>query len=306
MGHEHEHIHSHSANKKTLTLSLIIIGLFMIAEVIGGMLTNSLALLADAGHMFSDAVSLFIALIAFTFSDKAANYGKTYGYKRFEILAAVLNGATLIFISVYIMYEAFERFQHPKQILSSGMLFIALLGLLVNILVAGIMQRGSDIKNNLNLRAAYQHVLSDMFGSLGAVIASLLIMFFGWTWADPAASVIVALLVLRSGYLVTKSSIHVLMEGTPTNVEIDKVIENILETDGIRSIHDFHVWTITSGLNALTCHAVVDKEMNVSESEIILHQLEEKLKRLNIHHLAIQLETPAHPHDDSLLCCTEN
>ncbi len=274
----------------------------MAVEVIGGLLTNSLALLADAGHMLSDSISLFIALMAFTFSNKVADYGKTYGYKRFEILAAVINGATLILVSAYIIYEAVERFQNPHQIASRGMLIIAFVGLLVNILVAWIMMRGADVKKNLNMRGAYLHVISDMLGSVGAIIAALLIMFFGWAWADSLASVIVAILVLRSGYLVTKSSVHVLMEGTPENVDIEKVTGAMLNTNGVQSIHDLHIWTITSGLNALTCHAVVNEKMTIEESEKMLRKIEHDLVHLNIHHVTIQLETPAHKHDNSVLC----
>ncbi len=300
--HAHGHSHSHSANKKTLAISLAIITAYMIVEVIGGLITNSLALLADAGHMLSDAISLFIALLAFTFSSKVADYGKTYGYKRFEILAAVINGATLILIAAYIIYEAVERFRNPPGIASRGMLIVAFVGLMVNVIVAWIMMRGSDVKENLNMRGAYLHVISDMLGSVGAIIAALLIMFFDWGWADPLASVIVAVLVLRSGYLVTKSSVHVLMEGTPDNVEIEKVTEKILKTGGINGIHDLHIWTITSGLNALTCHAVVDEKMTILESEAMLRKIEHDLEHLNIHHVTIQLETSAHRHDESILC----
>ena len=146
MGQDHGHSHSHTANKKTLTISLVIITTYMVVEVVGGFLTNSLALLADAGHMLSDAISLFIALMAFKFSSKIADYSKTYGYKRFEILAAVINGATLILISVYIIYEAIERFQSPPEIQSGGMLIVAIVGLLVNVLVAWIMMRVADVK----------------------------------------------------------------------------------------------------------------------------------------------------------------
>src|SRR5690625_4894768 len=225
MGHNHVHDHSHGANKKVLKISFIIISLYMIVEAIGGFLTNSLALLADAGHMLSDAISLGIALLAFTLSDKAANYSKTYGYKRFEILAAVLNGITLIIIAGYIFYEAIGRFLNPPEVASTGMLIVAIIGLVVNILVAWIMFRGGDVDDNLNMRGAYLHVISDMLGSIGAIIAALLIIFFNWGWADPLASVIVAVLVLRSGYFVAKSGLHVLMEGTPDNVNMEKVVE---------------------------------------------------------------------------------
>ena len=297
-----EHNHSDSANKKTLIISLLIITIYMTVEVIGGIITNSLALLADAGHMLSDAISLFIALIAFTFSNKIANYGKTYGYKRFEILAAVVNGVTLILISIYITYEAIERFQQPPEIASSGMLIVATVGLAVNVFVAWIMMRGADVKENLNIRGAYLHVISDMLGSIGAIVAALLIMFFGWTWADALSSIIVSILVLRSGYLVTKSSVHVLMEGAPDHVEVEKVAQKMMETKGIISIHDLHIWTITSGLNALTCHAVVNRATTIEAGEKILRSLEHDLEHLKIHHITIQLETPAHPHENSVLC----
>lgn len=302
MGHDHVHDHSHGANKKVLKISFIIISLYMIVEAIGGFLTNSLALLADAGHMLSDAISLGIALLAFTLSDKAANYSKTYGYKRFEILAAVLNGITLIIIAGYIFYEAIGRFQNPPEVASTGMLIIAIIGLFINILVAWIMFRGGDVDDNLNMRGAYLHVISDMLGSIGAIIAALLIIFFNWGWADPLASVIVAVLVLRSGYFVAKSGLHVLMEGTPDNVDMEKVVETIQHTDGVQGVHDLHVWSITSGLNALSCHAVVDDDMSIAESETLLRQIEHELEQQNIHHMTIQLETTAHLHDNSILC----
>src|SRR5699024_5309363 len=160
---------------------------------------NSLALLADAGHMLSDAISLGISLIVCTLGAKVSNHSKTYGYKRFEILAAVLNVLTLIIVALFIFYEAIGRFQNPPDVASTGMLIIATIGLLVNILVAWIMMRDGDVEENLNMRGAYLHVISDMLGSIGAIVAALLIMFFGWGWADPLASVVVAALVLRSG-----------------------------------------------------------------------------------------------------------
>lgn len=260
-----EHSHSHSANQKTLTISLVVITAYMLIEFIGGLITNSLALLADAGHMLSDAVSLFIALMAFKFSSRVADYSKTYGYKRFEILAALINGVTLLVISGYIIIKAMEQFQNPQEIASVGMLIIALVDLLVNIFVAWIMLRGSDVKNNLNMRGAYLHVISDMLGSIGAIIAALLIIFFGWSWADPLASVIVSISVFYSGYLVTKSSLNALLEGTPEHVDIEMVTEKILKTDGINGIHDLHIWAITSGYNALSCHAVLDDRISISE-----------------------------------------
>lgn len=302
MGHEHGHDHTHGANKKVLLISFLIITLYMIVEVIGGFLTNSLALLADAGHMLSDSISLAIALIAFKLGEKVANKSKTFGYKRFEILAAVLNGVTLIVIALFIFIEAVKRFANPPDVATTGMLVVSSIGLAVNILVAWIMMRGSDVEENLNMKGAYLHVMSDMLGSIGAIAAALLMMFFGWGWADPLASVIVAILVLRSGYLVSKSGLHVLMEGVPQNVEIDDVIRTIQQSKGVRSVHDLHVWSITSGLNALSCHAVVDDQMTILESERLLRSIEHDLLHQNIHHVTVQLETSAHQHDDSILC----
>lgn len=298
MGHDH----THGANKKVLLISFFIIASYMIVEVIGGFVTNSLALLSDAGHMLSDAVSLGIALLAFTYGAKVASQSKTFGYKRFEILAAVLNGVTLILIALFIFYEAIQRFANPPEVATTGMLIVSSIGLAVNILVAWIMMRGGDVEDNLNMRGAFLHVISDMLGSVGAIIAALLIMFFDWGWADPLASVIVAVLVLRSGYYVTKSGLHVLMEGTPQNVDMDDVIQTIQQTPDVESVHDLHIWSITSGLNALSCHIVVDDQMTIGESERLLRKIEHDLEHKNIQHVTIQLETSAHRHDDSIVC----
>ncbi|MFB5087687.1 cation diffusion facilitator family transporter [Psychrobacillus sp. PGGUH221] len=304
MGNSHNH--AHGENKKVLLISFLVITIYMIVEAVGGYITNSLALLSDAGHMLSDAVSLGIALLAFTFSEKAANASKTYGYKRFEVLAAVLNGVTLILIAFFIFYEAIERFTNPPEVATTGMLVISSIGLAVNILVAWIMMRGSDTKENLNMRGAFLHVISDMLGSIGAIIAALLIMFFGWGWADPLASVIVAALVLRSGYYVTKASLHVLMEGTPQNVSVNDIVHTIEQTKGIIDVHDLHIWSITSGLNALSCHVVVEGQMTIVEGEKLLRKMEHDLEHKNIQHVTIQLESTTHKCDNSILCTAKS
>ncbi|QOQ55572.1 cation diffusion facilitator family transporter [Bacillus amyloliquefaciens] len=296
------HNHTDGSNKKVLLISFIMITGYMIIEAIGGFLTNSLALLSDAGHMLSDSISLMIALIAFKLAEKKASHNKTFGYKRFEILAAVINGVALILISLYIIYEAIKRFSHPPEVATTGMLIISIIGLAVNILVAWIMLNGGDTKNNLNIKGAYLHVVSDMLGSVGAILAAILIIFFGWGWADPLASVIVAVLVLRSGYNVTKDAIHVLMEGTPENIDVTDIIHTIEETEGIQNIHDLHIWSITNGLNALSCHAVVDDQLTISESERILRKIEHELEHKGITHVTIQMETAAHNHDNAILC----
>ncbi|ANU20539.1 cation transporter (plasmid) [Planococcus maritimus] len=298
MGSDHDH--AHGRNKKTLLISFLIITVYMVVEAIGGFLTNSLALIADAGHMLSDSISLGIGFLAFTIGEKAADQAKTYGYKRFEILAAVFNGVTLVLISLYIFYEAYHRFSDPPEVATTGMLIIAIIGLLVNILVAWILTRGGDTKDNLNLRAAFLHVLSDLLGSVGAITAALLIIFFGWAWADPLASVVVAILVLISGWRVTKEAIHVLMEGTPTDVSIDRITDTIEKIPGVNNIHDLHVWSITSGKNALSGHVVIENGLSFEESQLILREIEAAMIKQQITHITIQLESQDHPHIESI------
>lgn len=304
---EHNHDHSHNSNhtnnnKRILLVSFVIITAYMGIEAAGGFITNSLALLSDAGHMLSDSLALAIALLAFKFGEKAVSTGKTYGYRRFEILAATLNGLTLIGISLYIFYEAIERFANPPEVATVGMLIISIIGLLVNILVAWIMMRGGDTEHNLNMRGAFLHVISDMLGSVGAIVAALLMMFFGWGWADPLASVIVAILVLRSGFIVSKSSLHVLMEGTPRNINIEDIAQAILNIEDVKGVHDLHIWSITSNMHALTAHVVVDGNKTVNETEALLHRIEHMLEHKNIRHVTLQVESEQHKHEDQLLC----
>lgn len=186
--HSHAHGHVHTDNKKVLMFSFIIISLFMLVEIIGGFLANSLALLSDGFHMLSDAISLGVALIAFIYAEKHATKSKTYGYKRFEILAALFNGVTLFIISIIIIIEAIRRFLEPPEVQSKEMFIISVIGLMVNIIVAILMFKGGDTSHNLNMRGAFLHVLGDLFGSVGAIVASLLIWGFNFTLADPLAS----------------------------------------------------------------------------------------------------------------------
>jgi cobalt-zinc-cadmium efflux system protein len=302
LGHDHG---SRSANKKALVISFILTTAFMILEAVGGWVTNSLALLSDAGHMLSDSVSLGVGVLAFVMGEKLANQSKTYGYKRFEILAALFNGITLILISLYILYEGTQRLINPPDVASIGMLLIAITGLIVNLIVAWILMRG-DTKENINLRAAFLHVLGDLLGSVGAIIASLLILFLNWGWADPVASIIVAILVFISGWRVTRDAVHVLMEGVPKNVDIDDIIKTIEDIPDVNSIHDLHVWSITSGQNALSCHAVVRQNLSIEECQMLLRTIENRLASKDIGHVTVQMETAQHPHKDSLLCSDQD
>lgn len=299
----HDHHHAHGADRKALLFSFIVITLFMIVEAAGGLITNSLALLSDAGHMLSDSISLGIGLLAVIYGARSADYKRTYGYKRFEILAAVFNGVTLIIVSAYIFYEAVGRFQHPPKVASAGMLWIAVAGLIVNIIVAWLLMRGEQ--DNLNIRAAFLHVIGDMLGSIGAIIAALLIMFFNLGIADPVASIIVAVLVLISGFRVTKEAVHILMEGTPDNVNMEDVLNAVKAVEGVRNIHDVHIWTITSGMNAMSCHVVVDGEMKVKESQRVQQAIAHVVSHHHIHHITVQTECESTGHEQQILCSVQ-
>jgi cobalt-zinc-cadmium efflux system protein len=329
--HDHDtHLEQNTAPRdtkgyqRTLLISFVIITGYMFIEAIGGLLTGSLALLSDAGHMLSDAIALGATLMAFKIGEKAATHQKTFGYKRFEIIVATVNGATLVIIALMIFYEAIKRLNSPPEIATQGMLIIATIGMLINILVAWLMHRGSrsgdsghshgekqnssDAKEpvNLNMQSAYLHVLSDLMGSVAAIVAALLMMGFGWVWADAAASVIVAVLILVSGYRVVRDSVHVLMEGTPEDISLDAVKERLLDHKQVEKIHDLHIWSITSGLNALSCHVVVDGEMSITQASVLISELEQRLQDLGISHATIQVESLSHPqtmaHSDMLVC----
>ncbi|CQR47078.1 Cadmium, cobalt and zinc/H(+)-K(+) antiporter [Paraliobacillus sp. PM-2] len=298
-GHSHDHHHTHQANKKALLLSFLLIAGFMVVEVIGGLMTNSLALLSDAGHMLSDAAALGLSLLAFKFGEKAASSTKTYGYKRFEILAAFLNGITLLVISLYIFWEAYNRFLEPPKV-NGMMMIIAIIGFLVNVLVAWILMRG-DTKENLNLRSALLHVLGDLLGSVGAIVAGIFILLFNWNIADPIASVIVAILILISGWRITRDSIHVLMEGIPSNIDMEKVEQQLINLEGVKQIHDLHVWSITSDFPALSCHLIVEQGINrdklLQEASTVLH------KQFDLKHTTIQIEGEGTKIIDHENCC---
>ncbi|GAB3068343.1 cation diffusion facilitator family transporter [Virgibacillus ainsalahensis] len=293
MGH-HDHSHHHTtSNTRVLFWSFILIFSFMIVEAIGGLLTNSLALLSDAGHMLSDAAALGLSLVAFKIGEKQATHKKTFGYRRFEIIAAFINGLTLIFISLYIFYEAVHRFANPPEV-SSGMMAIALIGLIVNIVVAMMLIRG-DSKENLNIKSALLHVMGDLLGSVGAIIAGVLILLFNWNIADPIASIIVAFLIIISGLRITKDAINILMEGKPEGISVDKVKKDLLTLDGVEDIHDLHVWSITSEFPTLSCHIVVT---NSTDRDQLLKKANQLLEaNFQISHCTIQIEglnTPVH------------
>ncbi|NDW08888.1 cation diffusion facilitator family transporter [Dysgonomonas sp. 520] len=297
--HGHSHGHSHTSNKRALMLSFILITGFMFVEFLGGLYTDSLALLSDAGHMLSDSVALGLSLTAVIFGARAATASKTYGYKRFEILAALLNGIILICLSFYICYEAIHRISKPVEVMGSGMMLISVTGLIINIVVAYILSRG-QAKENLNVRSAFLHVIGDLLGSVGAITAAILIMAFGWYIADPIASIIVSLLVLYSGFNIIKESVNILMEGKPSNISISEVRKILLGVDGVLDIHDLHIWMITAEFPAMTAHMMVNPD--IDRDKILEDALLALTKKTGIKHITLQLEgRKLKGHDEG--CC---
>lgn len=273
-----------SMKRLAATLGLVVI--YMGAEVVGGLLTGSLALLADAGHMLSDAASLGLAIFAIWFAGRPAGPGHTYGYYRTEILAAALNAAALIAIAIFIVYEAVRRFAAPPTVAGGPMALIAAGGLVVNLVGLWLLHGGRD--ESLNVRGAWLHVVSDLLGSVQALLAGALIWAFGWNWADPVASLLIGLLVVHSAWGLLRESVAVLMERAPGHIDVDEVRAALLATPGVAEVHDLHIWTITSGLHALSAHLVTSGSRPRSG---LLRELHLMLRdRFGIDHTTIQLE----------------
>lgn len=290
--HGAEHAHSHgpgayrSASKKRLKIVLGLVVLYMVAEVVGGLLTNSLALLADAGHMLSDAASLALALFALWAAQRPPTPRHTYGYHRTEILAALVNGATLVAVAVYIFVEAYERVGAPSEVQGALMMGIAVGGLAVNLAGLWILNAGKS--ESLNVRGAWLHVLTDALGSVGAIVAGALIWAFGWYWADPAASVLIGLLVIYSAWALLKETVAVLMEGAPGHLDVDAVRDAIRGVEGVSAVHDLHVWTITSGMVALSAHVVTS---GARPHDVLLQEIHDVLhEAFEVDHPTIQIE----------------
>jgi cobalt-zinc-cadmium efflux system protein len=270
-----------------LKLALAISGIYFFAELIGGFLTNSLALLSDAGHMLSDIAALALSLFAFRIAQRPATVSSTYGYHRAEILAALFNGLTLWLIVGVIFAAAYNRFLDPPAVESYGMMIVASLGLLVNV-VAGAILYGSH-HHNLNLRGAFLHVVSDALGSVGAIAAGLIMLLTGWYVADPVISILIGLLILHSSWNLVKESFSVLMQAVPKGIRLEDVQQALEGVAGVSKVHDLHVWAVTSDIFTLSAHAVVE---NGGDFHQVLNGIEDALKeRFNIEHTTIQLET---------------
>lgn len=295
MSHSH---HIHSDNLKKLFFVLLITVLYMFAEVVGGILTNSLALTADAGHMLGDSASLALSFVAIWLSSKKAPVQKSFGYYRAEIIAAFLNGLTLVLIAGLIIFEAYKRLMNIHQVLASGMLIVAFGGLIVNIIGAYLLHSGSH--ENLNVKGAFLHILADLLGSIGAIIAGLLMYFFHWYLADPIISFVIAVLVLYSSFGILKSTIEILMEAVPSWINIEDVQRSIENISNVSNVHDLHIWCINAKTIALSVHIVADLKF----TDEILSATSEMLKeKFDIEHSTIQIE-PIAFHENS--CSFEN
>ena len=256
--------HSRGGNKKGLTVALVITLGVMVAELAGGWLTNSLALLSDAGHMLGDAGALALSLLAARFAARPASPRKSYGYRRFEVLAALANGVTLLVIAGLILWEAGRRFAAPPVVASGPMMAVAFVGLAANAASAWVLLHQGDVKGNINLRGAYLHVIGDAFGSLGALAAGWLMREFSWYVADPVISAAVAALIVKSAWGLTAQSVHILLEGAPDKADAAALAGALAALDGVVDVHDVHVWTVTPGYEVFTCHMLVRRGLNPS------------------------------------------
>jgi len=285
---EHNHRHDRAQKSgKRLVLVLALTGLYMFAELFGGLWTGSLALLADSGHMLADVAALLLALMALWFGARPATSQKTFGYHRLEILAALINGVGLTLISFFIFYEAYQRLFAPPAIHSIAMTIVATGGLLINLICARLLHH--DRQDDLNMRGAWLHIVGDALGSLGAIIAGVLIALFNWNTADPIISILIGVLIVWSSWHLMRDATNVLLEGTPAHINLAAVEDAILETEGVSNVHDLHIWTITSGREALSAHVI--HAYSISQPNL-LKELRTKLHdRFGVDHLTIQMET---------------
>lgn len=298
---KHGHTHDH---KNSLTWVLVLTLGYMVAEIVGGLMSGSLALLADAGHMAIDSLAIVLSLFAAWIAHKPATDEKTYGYYRAEILAALLNGATLIAISFWIIFEAFHRINDPHQVQGQMMLVISVGGLLVNLISLAMVHKGQD--HNLNMRGIWLHIATDVLGSVAAIAASFFVMKFGWIIADPIISVVISCFILWGAWRLVWDCVNVLLEGVPKEVQLVDVRKCIESVNGVKSIHDLHVWTVTSGVNSLSAHVLLKDGF---DHVVVLKALTDLIShRFGITHTTIQIEAGdfSHEGDQGKLCSLEH
>jgi cobalt-zinc-cadmium efflux system protein len=286
--HGHDHHRRHASNRRRLIVVMALTVVYMLAEAIGGFMTNSLALLSDAGHMLADVASLGLALLALWFAARPITPRKTYGYYRMEILAALANGVALVVISLLIAYEAVHRLHEPEPVKGFEMLLIAGGGLVVNSFSAWLLHGASEA--NLNMRGAFLHITGDALGSVGAIVAGLLIWRWGWTAADPVISFVICALIVFSSWQLIRESVNILLEGTPSHINVRSVVEAMHAVEGVADVHELHIWTISSGKEALSAHVTLEPG---AAHRATLEALQEALRaRFNINHVTIQIELP--------------
>ncbi len=287
MGHQHSHHGDTLGRTGRLKAALGLTFIYMFAEGVGGWWTNSLALIADAGHMLTDVAALSLTLGAIWIGSRPATAKKTFGYFRMEILAAFVNGIALVLLSGWVIYEAVERWQAPPEIKGGWMTLIAVGGLAINIAAAKLLHSG--IQHDLNMRGAWLHVMGDLLGSVAAIAAGILIITLGWYWADPLISIAISLIIIFSSYRLILDSVNVLLEGTPPHINLTAVENLILDTEGVGGVHDLHVWTISAGRDALSAH--ISHNSSVVHSDLLARVRDRLHDQFGIDHLTIQMET---------------
>ena len=285
-------------SRRSLSFALVLIAGYMVAEIVGGLVSGSLALLADAGHMATDAAAIGLALLAMWIAERAASAERTFGFYRTEILAALLNAIALWIIVAWICFEAYHRFfLEDTHVDGWPVLFVGLGGLVVNIAAAFILHRSSE--HSLNAEGAFQHVLADLLGSVGVVISSILIITLGWDLADPIMSIAIGLLILVSSWGLMTKVVHVLLEGTPENIDVYKLCSDIEDLEGVTVVHDVHAWTITSQSDAFTAHVLIDPAYGGDKDALLTQMKEIAHGDFGIAHVTIQME-------ESVNGCDEN
>ena len=295
-GHDHSHAVVTEKNAKKLSFALLLTSTFLIVEVVAGLITNSLALLSDAAHMFTDAAALAIALVAIKIGKMPADNKRTFGYQRFEILAALFNAMMLFVVAIYILYEAYQRFSQPPEIQSMGMMIVAAVGLVINLISMKILFSSSE--ESLNVKGAYLEVLSDAVGSIGVIIGAIIIYFTGWGWVDTVVAVLIGFWVLPRTWVLLKQSINILLEGVPEEIDIEQLRNDLLALQDVESIHQLKVWAITSKNVHLTVHLFAP---HADRNRLYHEALEMLTHEHGITEMTLQIEDDlclAHSHED--------
>jgi cobalt-zinc-cadmium efflux system protein len=285
--------HEASTSYRRLKITLAIVLSVMVAEILGGIYSGSLALLGDAGHMLVDTLALGLSLFAMKIARRPATATKTFGYHRFEILAALANGTILVLVSAYIFYEAYQRFLEPSSVKTPLMLAIATIGLFANL--GGVILLKKASQRSLNVKAAFWHIIGDTISSVGVIIAGIVILFTGWYVADAIVAVIIGVIILWGAVRIVRESADILLEAVPKHIETARVIDAIQNVPGVNEIHDIHIWTITSDIYALSAHLVIDDQMVSKSVDIVRGVRQELAQRFNISHTTLQLECESCP-----------